>query len=67
MYETQVHLIALVEGDADAARKHAKRLRLLAEYVVGNKEEVLRQAASEDESAESYENIARNMRKDWKL
>ncbi len=36
MDETKANLVALVEADADNARRRAERLRMLAKFIVGD-------------------------------
>lgn len=67
MDEAKANVIKLMEDNADAAKARAEHLRLLAEYVVGSKDDLLRQAEVEDSSSKSYEHLARTMRKLWEL
>lgn len=67
MDDVKENLVAVVEADADGARRRAIRLRLLAEYIVGDKDQMLKLADMEDSAAESYDSMARNFRKAWGL
>jgi len=67
MDETKANLIALVEADADNARRRAERLRMLAKFIAYDEQQVLMQANLEEGSAKTYEAIAQRMRKEWGL
>jgi len=67
MDETKANLVALVEADADNARRRAERLRMLAKFIVGDEKQLLLQANLEEGSAKTYEAIAQRMRKEWGL
>jgi len=67
MDETRANLVALVEADADNARRRAERLRMLAKFIVGDEKQLLMQANLEEGSAKTYEAIAQRMRKEWGL
>ena len=67
MDETRANLVALVEADADNARRRAERLRMLAKFIVGDEKQLLLQANLEEGSAKTYEAIAQRMRKEWGL
>ena len=67
MDETRANLVALVEADADNARRRAERLRMLAKFIVGDEKQLLMQANLEEGSAKTYEAIAQRLRKEWGL
>ncbi len=67
MDETKANLVALVEADADNARRRAERLRMLAKFIVGDEKQLLMQANLEEVSAKTYEAIAQRLRKEWGL
>ena len=67
MDETKANLVALVEADADNARRRAERLRMLAKFIVGDEKQLLMQANLEEGSAKTYEAIAQRLRKEWGL
>ena len=67
MDETRANLVALVEADADNARRRAERLRMLAKFIVGDEKQLLMQANLEEVSAKTYEAIAQRLRKEWGL
>jgi hypothetical protein len=60
-------LIASLESEVEAARKRATRCRLLADYVVGGKIEMMRLAANEDQTADLYEKMVKGIKKAWEL
>jgi len=64
MDEIKANLVALVEADAENARTRAQRLRMLAKFIVGDKQ-MLMQANLEEGSAKTYEAIAQRMRKEF--
>jgi len=67
MDEIKANLVALVEADADNARRRAERLRMLAKFIVGDEKQLRLQANLEEGSAKTYEAIAQRMRKEWGL